>query len=159
MRAAAASNDDAICARSLLRMTPERPDRSELLGVDLGSYADHQDVEVVRLELLVELVVRDPLRAIRAVGEDHERAERQRRRRRRHLAVQDLERLDDRAVEVGRRIVRLERRQVRDPRGRRARRREAGDLVDLLAAVERVRGDLLVVLDAIGERLVRLPAR
>ena len=84
------------------------------------------------------------MRVVGAVGEDDERAEAQRLLRALHLLGQEGQRLDDRAVQVGRRIARLIGAQRVDAALHRAAAGgEADDGMDLLGAVEGVDRDLL----------------
>ena len=103
---------------------------------------------------------RDAVGAVGAVREDDERAELEGLGRLAERGVELVERLDDRAVEVRARILGLERRELRDARLRAPRLvGEGDDGVKVGAAVERVDADLLLLLDAIGERAHGLDER
>ena len=133
---------------------PCAPDGAQLAGIDLGADADDEDADLRAdvVERLHEILARDAMRVVGAVGEDDERAEAQRLRRALHLLRQRRQRLDDRAVQVGRRIARLvvaER--VDAALHRAAAAGEADDRMDLLGAVEGVDRDLLRLRHALGE--------
>src|SRR3569623_2379881 len=125
-------------------------DVGELALVDLGAHADGERLERRRVQGLAHVVLRDPVRPIGAVREDHQGPEAPRLRGRVQLATEALHRFDDGAVQVRRGVLRAVASQRRHAGAHVA--PEGDDRVDVRAAVERVDGALLGGAYAIRDR-------